>query len=741
MKDSKSYHNTPSGYPFSNLARGTQINKQPRQGLPFCNHARETQCGVGIKRIILVVMMLLSAGLVFAQKQNGVVKTPGRMVNGKLVPGTLLQGATVQVEGRQAVVAKNGKFSFPVKEGKYTLKSVSKQGYSLVDAEACRQYSYSANPLQILMEEPDKLQSDQLAKERKLRRELQRRIQQREDEIDALNVSVEEKNKLLVQLNKQREENENIIKDMAAYYATLDYDQLDAFQQRVSALLEECQLERADSLLRTRGDIAYRVRQIRTEQETIAREQAALAKRKKSLEESKVGTQRKLEAIAADCYNFYQRFFMAHHIDSAAHYLELRASLDTTNVQWQYDAGTFMHDYVVDYKKAKDYYYRGLRQSQKILGEESHGAAQFLLLLAKVCFDDEEFEKSSDCCQKSLAIFEKLGDTINVAMCLKEIGIFSRSRNNNNKLAIEYFDKALKLLDENVTGEAVKLKCSIVYYTATVLLEDLNYQKAKDMFKKTIEIGEKVFDMEGYVMADYYVMYGRTMLRLQEFDTALFYMKKSVEIVKKVLGENHPKLANIYNSLGLLFSQTNKNDKAVDYYSKALKIYLKVFGEEQTLVAHTYSNLADLSVYRLKKYTEALQYTDKAKKIYEKLYGSKDNNYYCNCVRLDAEAYDNTSQHQKALECYSEAIRITKKINGETHQNVASVLCAMGFSCYKNGDIGEGIKYFSQGKEMFQNTLGPDHPKTKKAVQVLEEMNQKLAEQQSQQTKQRNKKQ
>ena len=158
------------------------------------------------KRIFFLISILALAlfGGVEAQTQSGVVKTRGRMVNGKLVPGTLLSGVTVQIDGRQAILAKDGKFSFPVKDGKFTLKSVTKQGYKLVDADACRQYNYSPTPLQIVMEEPGKLQADQLATERKLRRELQRRLQQREDEIEEMQLSLDEKNRRLALINQER---------------------------------------------------------------------------------------------------------------------------------------------------------------------------------------------------------------------------------------------------------------------------------------------------------------------------------------------------------------------------------------------------------------------------------------------------------------------------------------------------------------------------------------------------------
>ena len=64
------------------------------------------------KRTFFLISCICICVFGFAQTQKGVVKPPGRMVNGKLVPGTLLQGATVQVDGSKTLVAKDGNFDF-----------------------------------------------------------------------------------------------------------------------------------------------------------------------------------------------------------------------------------------------------------------------------------------------------------------------------------------------------------------------------------------------------------------------------------------------------------------------------------------------------------------------------------------------------------------------------------------------------------------------------------------------------
>ena len=57
-----------------------------------------------MKKIILLSTILLLNLAAYSQTQQGYVKTKGRMVNGQLVPGQGLKGATVSVKGRTAIL-------------------------------------------------------------------------------------------------------------------------------------------------------------------------------------------------------------------------------------------------------------------------------------------------------------------------------------------------------------------------------------------------------------------------------------------------------------------------------------------------------------------------------------------------------------------------------------------------------------------------------------------------------------
>ena len=196
------------------------------------------------KRFILLVLLMSVVFLTMAQvnmtKQTGRVKTPSRMINGKLVPGHGIMDAVVQLKNMNKVTVRNkdGNFSFPLSQKSYTLLGVTKNGYQLVDMEICHDYKYSSEPLWILMETPEQQLMFKLSKEKQLRRNMTRKLEQREDEIEQLNISLKEKDELLQQVNKERNENEKIIDDLVKYYLTLDYDKLHAFSRHLNGLLE-----------------------------------------------------------------------------------------------------------------------------------------------------------------------------------------------------------------------------------------------------------------------------------------------------------------------------------------------------------------------------------------------------------------------------------------------------------------------------------------------------------------------
>ena len=123
-----------------------------------------------MKKLILLSLALLMSALAVAQTQKGYVKTKGRIVNGQLVPGQGLPGATVNIQGGNSVGVRNadGSFSFVVPARTFMVQSVQKIGYELVDPDVTtRLHQQSGNGLYLVMETPEQQLEDQLGRRRR----------------------------------------------------------------------------------------------------------------------------------------------------------------------------------------------------------------------------------------------------------------------------------------------------------------------------------------------------------------------------------------------------------------------------------------------------------------------------------------------------------------------------------------------------------------------------------------------
>ncbi len=494
-----------------------------------------------------VLLLFLFAGLIAsAQTQQGFVKTKGRMdAKGNLVPGQGLKGATVSVKGRTHVLvnAESGAFSFPVTEQQFRLDSVKKKGYQLVDKDACpRSYNYSKNPLYIVMETPDQQLQDQLTAERKIRRNLQKQLQEKEDAIETMKaqqkISDEAYRQALQQLYQDQESNEQLIKDMARRYAELDYDQLDDFYRQVSFCIENGELVKADSLLQTKGDVAKQV------EEQVQRSQA-IHEKETELDKAKAVHAADQAELARRCYSYFETCAARHLNDSAAYYLELRATLDTSNVEWQTEAGLFIANYLADYNTALSHYQTALKQ---VLATDG--------LLSPW-----------------------------TAILLDDIGAVSSSIGDYNS-ALSYHEKALTITrqlfgdDDPETASCYNNMGSAHYYLGAA-------EKALDYHNKALEIRKNFYGERHPLVATDYNNIGTVYSNQGDYEKALTYLGKALDIWKSTLGDSHPDVAQCYNNIGVVYFQQGDYAKSLEYFKKALAILKPALGDRHPDVTVT----------------------------------------------------------------------------------------------------------------------------------------------------------
>lgn len=541
---------------------------------------------IRISSLILLLFTVFCSG-VSAQTQQGIVKTKGRLgANGSIIHGKWLQGATIFVKGRTAVVSgANGTFSFPVPEQNFYLQNVKKQGYLLTDMDILsKQYSYSKeNPLYIVMETPDTQTADKLAAERKIRRTLQKTLQQREDEIEQLKaenmISQQEYQQKLQELYSSQEKNEKLISDMAERYSKLDYDQVNGFNRRISELILNGELARADSLINSKGDIHSRKAALQHHQDANAEEEKELAQRQENLSKSRAYTQKELEDLAQDCYHKYEIFKMDFQNDSAAYYLEFRAELDTINVEWQLDAGVAVGEYLATYERALSYFQRALRNALQQYGESHSLVANCYNNIGYIYGMQGIYSLSLLYAQKALAIwlFILPENHLTVAASYNNIGNILYVQNNYLK-ALEYHTKALEI-QRAICGEK-HLDVATSYDNIGGVYSSLcDYTKALEFHNKALEILISIYGENHLEIGKTNVSIGNVYCRLRNDSLALNYQKKALSIFLLVSPNNRFYEGVTYYSIGALYHSQGDYVRSLDFCEKGLSILQPIFGE------------------------------------------------------------------------------------------------------------------------------------------------------------------
>lgn len=524
-----------------------------------------------MKKYIFLLALLFCATRAFAQTQNGYVKTRGRLdAYGNLIPGQGLKGATVQIKGMTSLLVKgdDGSFSFPLIEKQYIIESVQKKGYQLVDASVCHKtYEYSSTPIDILMEIPEKQKEDYIADFNRINASQQAMIDNLRKEVEQLKnrnkINEEEYNRRLIEIAERQTTSQKLVSEMAERYSKMDFDRLDDFERKISWLILNGDLIKADSLIKSKGNMEKR-------SSDLDQLHKANMEVRADLEKSELYEAKMREDFATDCYNLYEICMLRCESDSASYWLELRASKDTTNIEWQLEAGGFLDSYLADYDRALSYFYLALRNSMlENSGENSWTA---------ICYD-------------------------NIGLVYAKIGKYS--------MAVEYYENALNIF-KSLIGEDNSLVATIYNNMGSALEGQGLLDLALEQYDKTLTIQKRVLEENHPEVARTYDNISVVYIKESYYEKALEYLEKAKGIYKSVFSdENHLELAQCYNKMGVAYSYQENFVKAMECHEKALAIRKTILNKNHPDIAESYSNIG--SVYAgLEDYDKALKYYQQA---------------------------------------------------------------------------------------------------------------------------------
>lgn len=539
-----------------------------------------------MKKISCLLFVLFAVLISFAQTQQGIVKTRGRMVNGQLVEGERLAGATITLNfGNPHVSGSEGAFSFSVPAAKtYSLVSVTKQGYTLADPEYTRRsFTYSAqNPFYVVLEDESQRQADINAATRKIRRTLLARLEKFEEEIETL----KEQNKLteqeyqerLQQLYDNQSNSEKLIKEMAERYASIDYDQLDEFNRKVQMYIEEGELQKADSLIRSKGNMERRVAEYHNAVAANKERREEWEQEGKELEQSESGTARTYEDLSQDLYRRHEIFLQKFQQDSALYCLKIRADLDTTNME-------------------------------------------AVRLYAELCSKQKKFDDCEKYWMICLRKYARCNDVGNIALVQNNLGALFCDMHNYER-SVDYLEKALAAKEQlyKSNPEVYRLDLSYTLNNMGRLYFELHdYSNSEKYYLLALDHKNQLYKQNPEIYrADVALILnniGAMYFKNRDFENSEKYYKQSLEYYD-LLYRQEPDvyrgdLADLYNNIGTMYETLRDYANCEKYHKSALEMREYLYEQNPNAyreqLAMTQSNLANLYIY-LQDYAKSEKY-------------------------------------------------------------------------------------------------------------------------------------
>lgn len=686
------------------------------------------------KRILFLSALLIAVTCgAMAQSQKGFVKTRGRIVNGKVVAGQGLTGATVHVKGRASVLVKNsnGSFSFPVTTKQFVIESVNKKGYQLVDADAApKTYVHSPAPIYLVMETPSQLMEDKLEAERKLRRTLTKRLQQREDELEALKeqnrITQEQYNATMQQLYDQQESNEALVREMAEYYSRIDYDQIDEFNTRVSEFILAGDLAKADSLLRSKGDIDERIRKLNEHHD-------ANVKARETLVKSEQAEQFSREDLAQDCFSFFRRFALDNKPDSALCYIEKRAALDSTNCQWQADAGSYLQKRGMT-RQARKYYDRALKAARKMAADNPELyeplLAKTLNNIALLYTETADVAAAEPLFQESLALFKRLSGTDEstyspyVASTLNNMAVLYSGNIDNASRVEQLLQETLNIYMSQDNVETFSPAVASIWNNLALLYDETGrYEDSEQMYLKALDLYGQLGQNTRAYDADYAATLNNLSALYFKDGTRLFdsheLLVEALDIYRRLAAvdaqQYSPLLAVALNNLSVQEFAMNHKEQGEQAFMESLDIYRAMVKD---------SPRSYLPILAKGLYDQAIRYyqnddMEKSEALFQesldayRTLGSLNGNAYlpdvAKLLRNLATVCDKRQQWDKAGKMYEEELSINQTLASsfpeEYTSHVARTYGNLSNHAILIKDFDKAIEYARQGLALDESRL------------------------------------
>lgn len=621
-----------------------------------------------MKKFICFAVSLALATVVFAQRQQGLVKTIGRPEK----PGQGIGQVEVRIKGdiNHLLSDDKGEFSFDISHlpdtRSFIISSARKKGYVIADSDlSTRRIPYSEDiPVVVVMISQEEYEADALAIEKKTRQAVQANYEQRVELLeqqykDAL-INEEKYRSELSDLMDWYDNIDNLVAKMAEYYARVDYDFLSEADAKINYCIEQGQLDRADSLIDARGNIYERFSDAKSQIKQGRKMQASGA----AVEMDGLA---KLHSAQQDAEHKYNIAIARFDNDSALEMLIQLVESDSTNCTYRIDIADFYRKITNEYDKA-EYNYQiayELASSQN----DTVLAASCLNNYGILLQDMGRYDDASEYLQRSLSLRLAYSKefTFGLAAIYNNIIEFLLTVNRYPE-AREKATELLSLLDSSElkdTPEMINNRHILSHHFANCLALEGKYDEAEKAMLDNLNYDLDKIGRNSGEAYNSYLGLGWLYDKTGYPEKAIEMYIEAMQIAKTIYGDSHVDLAAVYSNLSCAYQSIGCVEQAFEFAIKGLEIRRKLLGNMHPDVALSLHNLATLYISN-EKYEESLPYLLEAAKIREIMLPANDVSSASTYQHL-AIAYSSltTPDYAQAIKWCKRSSSIFERVRGE----------------------------------------------------------------------------
>lgn len=659
-----------------------------------------------MKHLFQAIVFLFTSVSLFAQVQQGYVKTNGRPNR----PGVPLQNVTVKTGGHAASLSDDeGCFSIamPGKKGgdPFVLTSVTKQGYELADRNAIgRQFGFSGQvPFAITMISQEELQAD---KKRirdnaisAARKEYSHQLEVLEKKLEEKEITEESFSIAIKKLQSKLDRYNDLAEDLANRYARTDYDIIDDIDKKINEAIEAGDLNKADSLISSKGDIEQRHQKALEWKQANTRKKAAIEDLIMQLEDSENKYRKERDNLAEDYYIKFTIAVSRMQQEEALSWLEKRTELDPENFFWLLEAERYCKNHLGDINKAMkltDQMYT-LAKRHKQSAEIKMTLSQYGSIYSSLC----QYDKARKCYNEIIRLSQKDADIKAIASAYNNLGVVEDLAHNEKK-ALDYYSKCLDICTDTLSETFIKTLGNI----STVYFGINDYNKALEYLDHSISLAEKTKDTLS--LSALYNNKAAIISPLGKHKEAISFYKKALDLQKKILAPSHTSIGLTYNNLAWQYISLSQYKEALSYSLEALKIQTSVYGEFHPKVADCYDTISAI-LRHVGNYKKALEYALLAEQVYTKL-GEQQNPEMIQVYIALGVSYSDLGDSEAALASYKKAEELSTKLERTQLYTYSSICHNMALQYMKKEEYDMALKYIEKAMAITEKLSGKTSP-------------------------------